>query len=200
MAHQNHIALLSMRAFSMVKVDKLPLPRLAQGDILRDVEHVEYVVVNDGVIEFSKIVFPLAIVLTQDCDLQQDHTFRSPEEKKQTQDKYLLSVLLAPLYNLEQVYQGEHLADLGLKMATIKKGGTQGNNLKHNETPRYHYLEFPPEIPLVPSAVDFKHYFSCNVEYLKNHKQEKFVCQLADLFRESVSQRFSNFLSRIGLP
>ncbi|MFY9137028.1 hypothetical protein [Zwartia sp.] len=184
----------------MVNVINVPLSRLAQGDILRDVEHIEYVIVKDGIIEFSKIVFPLTIVLTQDCDLEQDHTFRSTEENKPTQDKYLLSVLLAPLYNLEQVYQGEHLIDLGLKMSSIKKKSSASNNLQNNETPRYHYLEFPQAIPVVPSVIDFKHYFSCNVEYLKLHKEENYVCQLADLFRESVSQRFSNFLSRIGLP
>lgn len=189
-----------MQLFSMVKVNKSSQPRLAQGDILRSVEHVEYVVVKDGIVELSKIVFPLAIVLTQDCDLAQDHTFRSQDESKPNQDKYLLSVLLAPLYNIEHVYAGEHLKDLGLAMASIKKNSTQGNNLKNNETPRFHYLEFEMDVPVAPSVIDFKHYFSCNVEYLRTHKADNFVCQLADLYRENVSQRYSNFLSRIGLP
>lgn len=189
-----------MRLFKMVKVTKSSQPRLAQGDILRDVEHVEYVLVKDGVVELSKIIFPMVIVLTQDCDLAQDHTFRSPEENKPNQDKYLLSVLLAPLYNIEQVFSGEHLRDLGLAMTPIKKNSTQANNIKNNETPRFHYLEFEIDVPAVPSVIDFKHYFSCNVEHLKEHKKNNFVCQLGDLYRENVSQRYSNFLSRIGLP
>lgn len=184
----------------MVKVDISRKTRLAQGDILRDVEHVEYVVIKDGVIELSKIVFPLSIVLTQDCDLAQDHTFRSSEEKKPTQDKYLLSVLLAPLYNVEQVFVGKHLEDLGLSMTPIDKKSTQGKNLRQNETPRFHYIEFAADVPVVPSVIDFKHYFSCNVEYLRGHKEKHFVCRLGDLYREDVSQRYSNFLSRIGLP
>ncbi|HMZ54437.1 MAG TPA: hypothetical protein PLT48_06285 [Nitrospira sp.] len=184
----------------MVKVNRTPQERLAQGDILRDVEHVEYVAINEGIVELSKIVFPLAIVLTQDCDLQQDYTFRSPQENKPNQDKYLMSVLLAPLYNVEHVFEGSHLADLGLTMTPIPKKNTLGKNLLRNETPRYHYLEFPESVPLAPSAIDFKHYFSCNVQYLKTHKNQHFVCQLDDLYRESVSQRYSNFLSRIGLP
>lgn len=165
----------------MVKVKKTRLPRLAQGDILRDVEHVDYVVVKDGTVELSKIVFPLAIVLTQDCDLEQDHTFRSPEDSKATQDKYLLSILLAPLYNVEQVYEGKHLLDLGMAMAPIKKTSTQANNLRNNETPRFHHLEFAHDVPIVASVIDFKHYFSCNVSYLLTHKDKHFVCQLADL-------------------
>lgn len=184
----------------MVRIKRTPNPRLTQGDILRDVEHVEYVAIQGTVVELSKIVFPLSIVLTQDCDLQQDHTFRLPEEHKPNQDKYLMSVLLAPLYNAEHVFAGSHLSDLGLTMSPIQKNRTPGSNLMNNETPRYHYLDFPADIPIVPSVIDFKHYFSCNVEYLKTHKKEHFVCQLDELFRESVSLRYSNFLSRIGLP
>ncbi|MDI9332174.1 MAG: hypothetical protein QM527_12885 [Alphaproteobacteria bacterium] len=189
-----------MHRFKMVKVEKIPVGRIAQGDIIRDIEHIEYAVIKGGTVELSKINFPLGIVLTQDCDLEQDHSFRSAEEQKSTQDKYLLSVLVAPLYNVEQVYRGEHLQDLGLTMASINKNKTAGQNLRNNETPRFHYLEFPDEVPVAPAVIDFKHYFSCNVEYLKNHKSLNFVCQLSDLYREDVSHRFSSFLSRIGLP
>ena len=47
--------------------------RLCQGDILRDVHWVEHVAEGAGQIEVARVVFPLAIVLTQDCDLEQDH-------------------------------------------------------------------------------------------------------------------------------
>ncbi|SFP17355.1 hypothetical protein [Ectopseudomonas toyotomiensis] len=184
----------------MVKVKKQRHPRVSQGDIIRDVEHVEYVTTKGGIVEISKITFPLVVVLTQDCDLAQDYKFRWSKALTPNQDKLLLSVLVAPLYNIEHVYTGEHLQDLGLKMAPINKSKSPGTYLRNNETPRYHYLDFPTETPLTPSAVDFKHYFSVNVEYLKKHKKENFVCQLSDLFREDVSQRFSSFLSRIGLP
>jgi hypothetical protein len=184
----------------MVKVEKIPVGRIAQGDIIRDIEHIEYAIIKGGTVELSKINFPLGIVLTQDCDLEQDHSFRWAEEQKSTQDKYLLSVLVAPLYNVEQVYRGEHLQDLGLTMAGINKNKTAGQNLRNNETPRFHYLEFPDGVPLAPAVIDFKHYFSCNVEYLRNQKSLNFVCQLSDLYREDVSHRFSSFLSRIGLP
>lgn len=184
----------------MVRVKKQRHARVAQGDVLRGVEHIEYVSVKGGAVEISKIQFPLVVVLTQDCDLAQDYKFRWSKASSANQDKLLLSVLVAPLYNVEHIYTGEHLQDLGLKMAVINKGKSPGQYLRNNETPRYHYLEFPEDIPVVSSVVDFKHYFSINVEYLKDHKKSNFVCQLSELYREDVSQRFSSFLSRIGLP
>ena len=39
----------------------------------------------------SKIVFPLAVVLTQDCDLEQGSRHRSGQEKPRTKDKKLFS-------------------------------------------------------------------------------------------------------------
>lgn len=184
----------------MVKVKISRQPRLSQGDIIRDVEHIEYVQERSGVLEVSKIVFPLCIVLTQDCDLAQDYKFRWSKMSTSNEDKWLLSVILAPIYNVEHIYTGEHLSEIGMTMNAIGRKNTLGKNLRNNETPRYHYLEFPESIQVVPSAVDFKHYFSANVAYLKSHKTTNFVCQISELFREDISQRFSSYLSRIGLP
>jgi hypothetical protein len=172
--------------------------RLCQGDILRDVHWVEYVAESQGLIEVARVVFPLAIVLTQDCDLEQDHRFRS--EPRSTQDKWLISVLMAPLYNVEHVYQGEHLSELGILMEKVPKTGNTGNFLRNNERPRYHYLEFDDDVPIVPSVIDFKHYFSATVTYLMGLKPTSYVCSVAPLFREDIAQRFAAYLARVGLP
>lgn len=184
----------------MKKVRSSRQSRICQGDVIRDVEHIEYVREKNGLLQISKIVFPLVVVLTQDCDLAQDFKFRCSRTRPATQDKFLLSVLVAPLYNVEHVYLGEHLSEINLKMSEIRKNKTPGQYLRNNETPRYHYLEFPDATPVVPSVIDFKHYFSTNIEYLKETKKTNFICQLSDLYREDVSQRFSSFLARIGLP
>lgn len=183
-----------------VKVRTQLVPRVAQGDIIRDVEFIEYVYEDNGNLEVSKILFPLVIVLTQDCDLEQDYKFRWSRKQKPNQDKWLLSTIVAPLYNVEHVYSGEHLAEVGLQMGSITKKRTQGSNLRNNETPRYHFVEFPSNVPISPSVIDFKHYFSIGVPELKKQKKQKFVCKLSDLYREDVSQRFASYLSRIGLP
>lgn len=179
-----------------VQVNKRRKTRISQGDVFRDVECIEHVWEKNGIIEVSKIVFPLVLVLTQDCDLEQDSNNRN----RTTQNTKLLSVLVAPLYNAEHVYTGEHLSELGLTMEKINKNRTPGTTLIQNERPRYHYLDFPADIPLVPSIADFKHYFSVHVSYLESRRKQNFVCRLSDLFREDVSQRFASYLARIGLP
>ena len=153
-----------------------------------------------GNLEISKIIFPLVIVLTQDCELTQDYNYRKPLTQRPFQNKMLLSVLVAPLYNADHVFLGQHLSELGIVTDTINKIKTAGKYLKDNERPRYHYLEFSEEIPIVPSIIDFKHYFSVNVEYLRKFKSSNFVCRVSELYRENISIRFANYLSRIGLP
>lgn len=190
---------------SNVKVDQGCADRISQGDIFRDVECIESVSEESGILEVNKIIFPLIIVLTQDCDLQQDSPYRKPsvigQEQKQdrTQDKQLVSVLVAPLYNAEQVFLGEHLSELGFKMEPITKNKTPGKTLMQNERPRYHYFDFPQDVPVVPSIVDFKHYFSVSVSYLLEIRS-RFVCRVSELFREDLSCRFAGYLARIGLP
>lgn len=174
--------------------------RVCQGDVFRDVEMIEYVAEKRGTLEVSKIVFPLVVVLTQDCDLEEEHRVRWGGSSKQSQDKWLISVLVAPLYNVEHVYQGQHLADLGMTMEPINAKRSPGQNLRNNERPRYHFLSFPPQQPIADSVVDFKHYFSVNGAYLRRLRTYNFVCCLAPLFREDLSQRFSAYLARIGLP
>jgi len=184
----------------MIKVKTKKLARISQGDIFKNVEFLEYALEKNGLIEISKIIFPYVIVLTQDCDLNQDYTVRWSKRDSDNEDKKIFSVIVAPLYNLEHVFNGVHLSEIEMKMAPITRNKTPGKNLKNNQTPRYHYLEFPSNIPIVPSIIDFKHYFTVNVEYLKRHKKSNFICQVRELYREDISQRFSSFLSRIGLP
>ena len=186
----------------MIRIERRRIKRVVQGDIIRDVDYIEHVAEKSGVIEVCKIRFPLVAVLTQDCDLEQDYRFRFPEVEKPsaTQDKYLLSVLVAPLYNVEHVYEGEHLTELKQRMAKINRKATEGRYLTLNERPRFHYIEFPADVPIVPSVVDFKHYFSVNGEDLRSLKRKHFVCRLSELFREDLSLRFANYLARIGLP
>jgi hypothetical protein len=174
--------------------------RVIQGDVFRDVEMIEYVKEQAGDLELSKVVFPHVVVLTQDCDLEQDHRFRWARKPRHGQDKWLISVLVAPLYNVEHVYRGEHLEDLGMRMQEINPKRSPGEYLQNNTNPRYHYLRFPPDVPVSDSVVDFKHYFSVNGQYLRGLRAGQFVCRLAPLYREDLSQRFAAYLARIGLP
>jgi hypothetical protein len=185
----------------MIRVKKTRTPRLCQGDVIRDVEYVESAIEKSGIIEVSKIIFPFVIVLTQDCDLAQDHRSRHVQQRDtKDHDKWLLSVLVAPLYNLEHVLLGKHLSELDQTMRAIRRKGTEHDYLVTNQRPRYHHLEFPKGVPIPDSVIDFKHYFACNVVYLRSLKRTNFVCSVSTPFREDVSHRFASFLARIGLP
>ena len=183
-----------------VKVADKKSARICQGDVYREVEYIESIKRIENDIEITKIVFPYVIVLTQDCDLESDFRLRCEEPDKPIKGKLLLSVLVAPLYNVEQVYLGEHLSKLNIQTEVIKKDSTAHDYLVKNQRPRFHCIEFPSGVPISPSVIDFTHYFSVDVNYLKTNREAKFVCKVSPLYREDISQRFTAFLSRIGLP
>lgn len=189
-----------------IKVDSLSLPRAQQGDIFSNIDHIESLIpYGDNNIEINRIVFPYVIVLSQDCDLEQDSNYYLANPKPSNDDKKLFSVIVAPLYNEEYLLTGSHLSDIGLTMQKIERGSaakptTNYKNLIKNEIPRYHHIVFPGGTPMVNSVIDFKHYFTVNSQYLIEIKPKQFVCKVSELYRERISQRFSNFLSRIGLP
>lgn len=87
-----------------------------------------------------------------------------------------------------------------MQTISAKLTKTDNKNLRNNENPRYHFLEFDDNIPIVNSVIDFKHYFTVNNTKLQEHKDKHYICTVSELFRERISQRFANYLSRIGLP
>lgn len=204
MAQENQSGGKSVERSHVISVDKTKQTRLRQGDIIRGVDLVEYVVEEKGQVEASLINYPLVIVLTQDCDLEQDANLRkkiaqlSEGDKDISQNNLLLTVLVAPLYNAEHVYIGEHLSELELSTSKIEGKGRK--RYKDNEVARYHYLEFPNSINIVPSIIDFKHFFTANLLYLAKIRKKNFVCSVGELFREDLALRFAAYLSRIALP
>jgi len=181
-----------------IELDASCKNQISQGDIYKNIEFIEYAIEVEGQIEVSKITFPFIIVLTQECDLTLDYIYRNEERKDN--DKLILSVIVAPLYNAEHVFKGDHLTRLGLIMGTIDKNSTRGGIIKNNKNPRYHYIEFPKEKKLPELIIDFKHYFTVNCDYLIQQKYNNWVTRIKELYREDISQRFAFYLSRIGLP
>jgi hypothetical protein len=150
-------------------------------------------------------------VLTQDCDLEQDPRCASEQtsatdqevkergsEGKWPEDKWLLSVLVAPMYNALHFFEGSHLSDLKMRMQYIPTDPKR--KVKINEVPRYHFIEFKDDTPMPAVVIDFKHYFSVNAQYLMRIISAQFVGQIPFLFREELSHRFAAYLSRIALP
>ena len=185
----------------MIPVINQPELRIKQGDIIKEVECIQDFSLEGGQVKLETIVFPYILVLTQDCDLTWDFDNRNRQDSS-TQDKYLFSVIVVPLYNAEQFIAGEHLLEIGQRMQAFsnKPNKTDRKNLSNNENPRYHYLNFSDDMRMPDLVADFKHYFTLNVKKVEKIKKSNLVCSLPELYRELVSQRFSNYLSRIGLP
>ena len=173
--------------------------RINQGDIFRKITHIENWEESGNELKISRICYPYVVILSQDCDLREDVSVRS----KEINDKALISVLAAPLYNFDQFLDGEHLQGLGIdKTSSVSKNPdkTDHKNLIQNKNPRYHFLEVTSQTTLPKLVIDFKHYFSISIEYLQKIRDENFVHPIDFLYREQLSQRFANYLSRIGLP
>ena len=182
----------------MTKTKRTWEARVSQGDIFRNIEFIEDVVIEKGELVVRKTSFPLVIVLTQDCDLASDYRIRWSRTETPTQDQQLISALVAPVYNAEHLFAGEHLSELNLIMQ--KQNSDKKKLIRQGQNSRYHFLAFGDEVPAPDSVVDFKHYFSVPVDKLKKVKREQWVCKVAEIYREDISQRFASFLSRIGLP
>lgn len=187
------------KMIKLVKVSNTDPERICQGDIFRNIPFFEDFSVKEGMISVSLVEFPYVLVLTQDCDLLQEHNNLKKNQESRLFDKKIISTLVAPLYNAEHFWAGEHVSELGYKARKINVNKTEGDKIKGNNDPRYHYLSFPTDVQLVDMIIDFKHYFSIPSSYLKDNIANR-VCTIAELFREDISHRFAFFLSRIGLP
>jgi hypothetical protein len=177
-----------------------PIIKISQGDIYRDLDvvyDVKSVSIETGEMEYTEITYTHSIVITQDCDLEQDYQNRGAPEKGH--DKYIPCVLLAPAYLAEQLKDGVHLKDVGLSMQ--KMGGTLWNSVKKNQSLRYHFLAKHLDYNIPELVVDFKHYFTISRNFFcEIVMKDKYMASLAPLYREHLSDRFTHYLSRIGLP
>jgi hypothetical protein len=170
------------------------LKRISQGDIFQDIEIIEDFNVEKDIVDIDKIVFPFAVCLNQECDLQRDYESNSG----QLCDKNLIHIAIAPAFLFEQFLNGSHWGDIFSNNSPQKRKDTTIKKIIDNEIPRYHYLKFP-ETSMPELLIDFKHFFTINRNtlYTQIHKR---LCSIEDLYKEKINQRFSYFISRIGLP
>lgn len=186
----------------MYLIKEAPLTRPWQGDIYRDVDLIQditYTLTFEGTREYvvSEIRYNYVVVLTQECDLEQDYNNRTGN--KEDHDKYIPMILMAPAYLAESLRYGEHLQGYEQKMQHINS--KEWEKLKKNDNKRYHYLKSDRNLNVPELAIDFKHFFTIYRDYFYNKIMNgAYLASLTILHREELSQRFCNFLSRIGIP
>ena len=168
-------------------------PRIRQGDIL---QNLKYQYVDNDLVT---VLFPYTVVLSQDCDLDQDFIARNPKDGEQPHhDSYLDTVLVCPAFNADKFRTGQHLASLELVMEAKNKH--QWKYIKSNRDPRYHYLEGVPEKGIPELVIDFKRYYVISRDYVYSNFETQFAASIQELYRELLSQRFAYYLSRVALP
>ncbi len=171
--------------------------RICQGDILEDFTY-KFTKIFDQSGEIISINLPYAIVLTQDCDLEWDYEKRFTNPSQKNDDKLLQSILICPAYIAEQFRSGDHLSSLGLKMESWATD--LWKHIKNNQNERFHFLDEEIDNGMPNLVVDFKHYYTVPIADIYSIVESKYKISIGTLFREDISRRFANFLSRIGLP
>lgn len=176
--------------------------RITQGDILRDFSF--FIVGKEN--EQIELSFPYLVVVSQDCDLEQGfkiNTLIEAEEKPEDgiipYNQYLHSVLLLPAFPSEIIRKGEHLIDL-YKLKTQQISTKLWDKLKQNNDQRYHYLPQYNDFQIPDLLIDFKAYYSLPFLCFQDVFRRHYLATINELFRENLSQRFANYLNRIGLP
>ncbi len=173
--------------------------RYEQGDILRDVTLIQWADVEDErAINVVERTLQYCVVVSQECDLEHDFNNREKQDKK-SEDKYLQSLLICPAYQAESFRKGEHLKQLELRMEVINSDNWK--RLIQNNQARYHYLGRHEDFQIPELIIDFKHYMTVPRDILYREKFEScYLATIEILFRDSLSGRFAQYLSRIGLP
>lgn len=168
--------------------------RLFHGEILAKVVHwLPDYDENSQVVGIVAMNVPLAVVLTQDCDLESDWRVRV-QSKDPRFESELRSVLVCPA---TPDYLGiPHLS------------GKSRKPFQQNKNERFQFLAaIPPEKDLAglgaPSvAVDFKAYFGMPVYELYRQIANKTCIRRSRLrtpWAEHLQCRFGSYLARIGL-
>ena len=180
----------------------LPEGPLRQGEILSNVVEVRPKVEslrggNDEV-EFDENVHPLALVLSQDCDLDWDYRARSAAEPQQEHmaAKILPNILLCELWPADQLRGRQSIkSDIWRR-------------LRQNQDERYHFLRGAPEAQDATAegfpdlAIDFKRVFTVGAEemYYRLSSEVKRRCRLMGPFMQDLSNRFGYYQLRVALP
>lgn len=168
--------------------------RICQGDVFSDIRYSSFNFKENETDE-KEIIFPFVLILTQDCDLAQDYDDRAMPQEFQNQS--IDSILVAPLFLSEQLREGTHLVPLGYK--TERLNSNQWRMVKENRDCRYHFLPQDLDMQISETVIDFKHVFTLPRMELYKMKNN-YIATVAPLFREHLSQRYANYVSRIGLP
>lgn len=173
--------------------------RIVQWDIFRNISFK--VIWNNW--EEIIISWKYVIVLTQDCDLKWDYEYRKSYIEWASMDKFLQTILICPAFNYEELCKWEHITDWKMRTFESSKkpsGGAKEKLINNDEFKRYHYLHDDIDLKIPSFVIDFKLFNTLPRDLLYSLDRENYIWTVEELFRESLIQRFTNFIWRIPLP
>ncbi len=146
------------------------------------------------VVDFN--IHPFAILMTQDCDLEQDFRAR---QKNEINDKVLPSLLFCEIVTAEDLFS----------LVAANRNEWKSLKISPNKNERFQFLQkvAPPcdaqQIGLDELAIDFKRYFTVPSDEMYRRielGEAKRRCVLNSPYLEHLSSRFGYFMSRVALP
>lgn len=177
---------------------------ICQGDVFRNVKYNYIDSEDDLSVDVIEYEFPLAIIISQACDVIAMDNMISDRAGKPA--KFMPSILMCPIYDKNIVKTGDHLMDVfsELNLSFNKENVYHSDDYKVAERDwhyRFHSLTLDLENKSVlnNAIIDFKHYFSVPISYLMNHKTDR-LYRLDDLFAEQLTLKFATYLSRVAIP
>lgn len=183
---------------------------LRQGEILTNVTQIiiDLKSISDELKSVTPIIHPIAIVVSQDCDLDWDFKAKLTvnQENKNFNNKDLPNILICMAITAQELRDRDK--DLP-KDVTKEINSTSWNEIKKNKHERYYFLqqilksEDKLRLGLPELGIDFKRYFTVpSPEIYERIKLGEIQrrSKLKTPYLEHFASRFYYFQSRIALP
>jgi hypothetical protein len=172
---------------------------LRQGEVLTGViqRRRSFRSLSSETPEMEEIRHPYVIVVTQDCDLEQDHRARTSAESPAIPiEKLMPNILFVQAVTWQELIAG------------LPKGKDIMKRVMQNKDERYQVIE-QIDAPVdaagegVPAlGVDFRRCFTVPTDevYVQLSSNARRRCRLNSPYLEHFSKRFADFLNRVALP
>ena len=166
---------------------------LAQGEIISGLAyaHIDLLSLESPPLRISPIVHPLAVTVSQGCDLEQDFRARLGDAKP---DKVVPSVLLCEVVSANEL------------RSRVPRDSKIWGRISQNNDERYHFFQAIERecdaqgTGLDELGVDFKRFFSVptdEIYYRLRIGEAKRRCCLVSPYLEHFCRRFANYISRV---
>ena len=177
---------------------------ICQGDIFQNVRYNYIESEDDGGVKIIEYEFPMAIIVSQACDVMGMEELVSSKTGKAT--KFMPSILMCPIYDHISAKSGQHIKDAFDKMSFRFENENTYQSDDYQVAQRdWHYrihaleIKIEDNILLEKAIIDFKHYFTVPMSYLISNKNNR-IFHLDDLFAEQITLKFATYLTRVAIP